>query len=462
MMYSRRRHLILLFTVVLIALSPVAALSLYPDMQVEDPFSSQLLLEQRNFSYEIDDATRSAADTLQISLATMGKGDPLYVWFGHSGLVITDSRSGRSVMYDYGIFSFDDNFYQTFALGRLYYEVWATSAQARYDLAREEDRTVTVVTLELPPSAKLELLNFLNFNIAPENKTYLYHHYEENCSTRIRDILDKAVDGQLKAWATAIPLDMTIRDLVSLHTASSPLIDWTLNFLQSGTIDHPITLWEAMFLPEILERALLEFSYTRNDGAVIPIVSNREIIHTASEGIRTPVAEKKVPVARYAFLVSLGVALLSILTGRIMRESRFRTIRAMGKGVYGTITVLWTAAVGILSALLVFMMLASSHDVTYFNENILIATPWLLVMSVQALRGTLGNSTSERRFRRANTICALAVVTLIILKAVLFDVLTQDNWQIILTLLPLYSANSSIPFERIVSHFSFRADDSDW
>ena len=282
MIHSCRRHLILLFTVVLIVLSPVAALSLYPDRQIEDPFNSQLMLAQWNFSYDADNVVMTAADNLQIALATMGKGDPLYVWFGHTGLVITDRRSNRSVMYDYGIFSFDDNFYQTFALGRLYYEVWATSAQARYAMAREEDRTVSVVTLELPPSAQLELVNFLNFNISPENKTYLYHHYRENCSTRIRDILDRAVDGQLKTWAETISLDMTIRDLVSLHTASSPLIDWTLNFLQSGSIDHPITLWEAMFLPEVLERALLEFSYTGEDGAVTPIVSSREIIHNAT------------------------------------------------------------------------------------------------------------------------------------------------------------------------------------
>lgn len=459
---SCRTRLTLIILVVLATLSPLAAISFYPEMQLEDPFSSTLLLEDRDFFFETDVAYRAAADNLQISLTTMGKGDPLYVWFGHSGLVVTDLRSGRSVMYDYGIFSFDDDFYQTFALGRLSYEVWATSAQARYDLAREEDRTVSEITLNLPASAKIELVNFLNYNIAPENNTYLYHHYDENCSTRIRDIIDKAVDGQLKAWATETPLDMTIRDLVTLHTANSPFIDWTLNYLQSGSIDHPISLWEAMFLPEVLERALLEFTYTSLDGSVVPLVTDRRIIHTASEGRRPPVAQQPVSVTLPAFLASLGLALLSIFTGHILSESRFKTIRTLGKSVYGVITTVWTAAIGILSTLLVFMMFVSNHDVTYFNENFLISSPWLLVMSVQVLRGLFGNTVSERRFRRANTILAVAVISLSIVKAVLYDVLIQDNWQIILTLLPLYLANSSIPFEKLVSRFSFRADDSDW
>ena len=423
----------------------VSAASFQPPIHLQDPHSSEAMLADREFIGPLEPNEQAVADRLRISLTTMGRGDPLYVWFGHSGLVVTDSQNGRSVMYDYGIFSFDDDFYRTFALGRLNYEVWATSEPARNDLAIEEDRTITKISLDLPASSKLELVNFLNYNVQPEHNTYLYHHYRENCSTRIRDLIDKAVGGEFKTWATSIEYDETLRQMVMRHTAVSPFVDWVLNFLQSGSIDKPITLWEAMFLPEVLEQALLEFHYA--DGR--PIVNDSETIHTATEGIRPPVLDTWRSMTIPGMLFGLSLGLLSLFFGRVMTESKFATIRRTGLLFHGLINFLWTFATGLLSILLVFMMFASNHDVTYFNENILFVTPWLMVMAFQALRSAFGHEKSLSRFRKANTVMLLLVGIVVVLKGVLFDVMIQRNWQIIFTMLPLYVCNSTIPFERL-------------
>lgn len=460
-MMSRYKMLSLLCTIA-VWLSSLSAISFYPTMQLDDPFSSQRMLVNRQFLSETSSQERDAADQLEISITTMGKGDPLYVWFGHSGLVITDKNSGRSVMYDYGIFSFDDDFYQTFAMGRLNYEVWATSAPARNQMAIDEDRDLSTVVLNLPDSAKLELVEFLNFNVQEENNTYLYHHYDENCSTRIRDLVDKSVGGQFKRWATEIPYDLTLRQLVMLHTASSPFIDWTLNFLQSGVIDHPISLWEAMFLPAVLEQALLEFSYTDTDGSVIPIVTSQETLHTATAGIRTPVAETWESVTIRDFLFGLSLAVILIIFGRLFQNCRSTSIRKMGTVISGLLNFMWTFAVGILSTILLFMMVASNHDVTYFNENILFANPWLVVMAVQALKAVFKRERALEHFRKGNTFMAVMVLVTIALKGVFHDLLIQMNWQTMFTLLPLYAANSSIPFERWFRRRRPVLDDSDF
>lgn len=457
-----RHKMLSLFCTIALWVSSLSAISFYPTMQLDDPFSSERMLANRRFLSEITTAERDAADQLEVSITTMGKGDPLYVWFGHSGLIVTDRKSDRSVMYDYGIFSFDDDFYQTFAMGRLNYEVWATSAPARNQLAIEEDRDISNVVLDLPASAKLELVDFLNFNVQEENNTYLYHHYDDNCSTRIRDLVDKAVGGQFKTWATSIPYALTLRQLVMLHTGSSPFIDWTLNFLQSGVIDHPISLWEAMFLPAVLEQALLEFSYTDTEGNVIPIVTNRTTIHTATEGIRTPVAETWESATMRGSLFGLAVAAILIIFGRLFQNSRSTVLRKTGTVVSGLLNFVWTFAVGILSTILLFMMVASNHDVTYFNENILFANPWLLVMSVQALRAAFGRERALGHFRKGNTFMAVMVLVTIVMKGVFHDLLIQMNWQIMFTLLPLYAANSSIPFERWFRRRRPVLDDSDF
>lgn len=460
-MISRYKRLLLLCLLAVWSLS-LPAISLYPPLQLEDPLGSEKMLAGREFNHDLDENEESAARQLEISLTTMGRGDPLYIWFGHSGLVVTDRNTGRSVMYDYGIFSFDDDFYQTFAMGRLNYEVWATSAPARYALAQEEDRTTSTITLDLPESAKLELVEFLNFNIKPENNTYLYHHYDQNCSTRIRDLIDKAVDGQFKEWATSIPYPETLRQIVMRHTAVSPFIDWTLNFLQSGSIDKPITLWEAMFLPAVLEEALLDFSYIDGSGNTIPIVAGeRSVIYEATEGIRPPVLDSYRSMTPYGLLFGLALGAICIVLGRAMTTSLKSSTRKIGRFLGGWVNFLWTFTAGILGTLLLFMMVASNHNVTFFNENVLFVNPWLLVMSIQAVASAFGKERALIRFRKGNTVMVALIVVSIVLKGVFFDLLIQNNWQIIFTLLPLYVANSSIPFERMFRRRHLLLDDDD-
>jgi hypothetical protein len=458
-----KKHALRLLTVSLLftVIGSLSAVSMMPQNFPSDPYRSEALLEQTDFFSPDSREDGDDVDFLEISLVTMGRGDPLYVWFGHTALVVTHTVTNRSVMYDYGIFSFSDDFYRTFALGRLFYEVWTTSAPARYDLAREEDRTITSLSLSLAPDVKKALVQFLNYNIQEPQNTYLYHHYRENCSTRIRDILNAATDGQLKTWATAIGAQATIRQLVNRHTYSDPLIYWVLNFLQSGCIDSPASLWEAMFLPAVLEEAVAEFSYTDRNGTVTALAESEETLYTATAGIRAETATENISLTGKFALIALAAALLSIMSGRLMPKSRFTTIRRTGMFVYGLFTLSWTLAGGLLATLLLFMMAFSSHDVTYFNENIVFVSPWLLIMSVQIIRGLRGNQTAMSRFRRANTALAILALALVVMKGVLNQVLIQDNWLILVTMVPLYVANSTIDFERITRWGVPKIDDAE-
>lgn len=456
MSFLRLCWAILFFTIV--AALPAASLRTEP--MFSDPNSSERMLAGRDFANVGDRAALEAADNLAISLVTMGRGDPLYVWFGHSGLAVTDRSADRGVLYDYGIFSFDDEFYQTFAMGRLYYEVWATSLPARINLAIEEDRDVSEVELDLPPAAKLEILGLLNQNITQEYHTYLYHHYRENCSTRIRDIIDRAVGGQLKAWAQSISSEETIRQLVMRHTSSSMPIDWVLNFLQGQTIDRPVTLWEAMFLPSILEEALLGFTYAATDGRRVPIAIDRTVHHLAASSTRPRTLDRWQPMVLPGFLAGLAIALASILLGRYQASAYLSTAQKVSRFSYGLLNFTWSAAAGLLSVLLLFMMTASNHDVTYLNENILFVTPYLLVMAIQALKAGFGNRRSLVRFRKANTAFALLIIAFMLMKLVFIDLLIQQNWQIACTMLPIHLANSTVPFERLLARKHRVIDDS--
>ena len=404
-------------------LSPLFGLSVGFSEVKEDPNSSLNLLKGRVFDYPLSEAELGIAADLEFSLATVGKGEALYEWFGHSGIIVTEKSSNRSVMYDFGIFSFDDNFYQTYALGNLNYEVWATSAPLRIKMTVEENRYLSLLTLNLSPSAKLETLNLLNFTTREPNNIYLYHHYRENCATRIRDIIDGATDGKLQQWAESVVIDETLRQLVDNKTDFSPLINWTLNFLQSGVIDKPITYWDAMFLPSVLEEGLIEFSRLTD----IDLANTKEIINQAPQ-------PKKSVTLFFVPLFALAVSLISLYLFYSKR-----------KKLYSVINFVWSFCFGLLSCLLLFMMVMTNHDVTYFNENIIFASPFLLVAAfILLIKGT-------ESFRVANTAMLFILIAYIALKFAFREIFYQNNIQIIVTFLPLYLFNSSLVLRNLTA-----------
>ena len=75
--------------------------------------------------------TYPRGEDLEIKLVTIGPGDDVPSWWGHTALIVEDRRFKSSVFYNYGLFSFEEkNFFVNFAMGRLIFWVgaWKTVA----------------------------------------------------------------------------------------------------------------------------------------------------------------------------------------------------------------------------------------------------------------------------------------------------------------------------------------------
>ena len=120
-------------------------------------------------------------DDVTISLVVQDPGKEVYVWFGHAGLMVQTPQG--DVMYDWGVFSFGPSFYTDFLFGRLYYRVTSSWADTAILKGIGEDRTVKVLDIPLDNAAKAATIDFVNLNTRPENRTYLYHYYLDNCAT---------------------------------------------------------------------------------------------------------------------------------------------------------------------------------------------------------------------------------------------------------------------------------------
>ena len=310
-------------------------------------------------------------DDITISLALIGPGDELYFWWGHVGLVVEDRRSGRAFFYDWGVFSFDnENFFTDFAFGRPVFTTVVSPAERSFYVYRRTNRDVILYTLDLPAERREAIVIFAENNVLPENADYIYHHFWDNCSTRIRDIIDMALEGQFWARYGEEPGRFTLRQHVRRHTWFSPVVDWALNFWMGQVIDRPITVWDEMFLPSELAKRINTFRFIDEDGTERPLVISREVIFQSSD--RPEVLD--VPRLQWPRQLIASIIFSALLVLFFL----YRGERKIFRVSFGLITSLFGLIFGIVGSMLFFLTFFTNHDYTFQNINVLFINPLFL------------------------------------------------------------------------------------
>ncbi|MDR2516318.1 MAG: DUF4105 domain-containing protein [Spirochaetaceae bacterium] len=336
--------------------------------------------------YPVAAASAERGDYLTLKVAVMGPGDAVYFWWGHIALVVEDALTGETRFFDYGLFSFEaEDFYRNFAFGRLYYYCGVSPAEPNYRGYRRTNRDITLYTLDLPAQKKAEILRFVENNTLPENSVYNYHHFRDNCSTRIRDIIDMATDGAFRAAFGGAPGRFTLRGHVRRHTYFNPFFDWFLNFLMGQGIDTPITVWEELFLPGEVGDRIRDFSWRGADGAERRLVSRVEAVNRA-EG-RPPVLA--VPRRQWPRELVFGLFLAAaVLFVRFL--GRFYPV--FTRVFLGVFQALWGLFFGAAGTVLFFMTFFTNHDYTWHNINVIFINPLLFAAVPAGIISASGKS----------------------------------------------------------------------
>lgn len=400
---------IFLLATLLLAMLNIGAVSI-TGTRLENTFESEKNLALFDYT-KSESSEEDFLDSTHFYLQTMAAGKEIYTWFGHSGLVVVNEKYGFERCYDWGVFAFSPTFYFDFIFGRLYYSLMVTNPKYSIVQAEVENRELIRRELDIPREAKRGIIDFLNYNSLDENTTYLYHHYLDNCATRIRDIYNASTNGEFKAWAQSIETNKSYRDYTTSLMGRSFIVNWTLNFLQGPSIDKKLNLWEACFLPYVLDQAIEE--YTGEEKIVI----NAGKENTFSDN--NPVLE--------ATTVALIIFVLLVWS-----YSKNRRLWAF---IISILLLFFT----VLSCVLIFMMCFSNHDVTYFNENIIYVNPLLMLGLFSSLRALFS------RKKREATMCLsvmkisfVLTLILIILKGLFMSFFIQDNFAQICFMLIIY------------------------
>ena len=134
----------------------------------------------------------------EVYLLTCAPGTETYSHWGHSALRIVDSEKNTDLVYNWGVFDFSTpNFVWKFAKGRLDYMLGVYSYKRFIQEYFLEERWVNQQKINLEPEETSSCLCLLAENLKPENIKYRYDFFYDDCSTRIRDLLEKSLGNRL-------------------------------------------------------------------------------------------------------------------------------------------------------------------------------------------------------------------------------------------------------------------------
>ncbi len=202
----------------------------------------------------------AAGETPKIDLYTMGVGALVVEKFGHAALCTRyPNNPRRDRCYNYGTTNFADpaGLGWSFVRGRPRFWVSIANPDKMIELYVRSDRTVWVQELPVSDEQARAIANKLRFDSLKENRFYIYHHYFDNCTTRIRDILDDALGGILSKDSNG-GFGTTYRELSRRGFAETPALLIASDYVLGRIGDEEPTLYEAMFLPAVLREVVTE------------------------------------------------------------------------------------------------------------------------------------------------------------------------------------------------------------
>ncbi|MFN0249997.1 MAG: DUF4105 domain-containing protein [Kofleriaceae bacterium] len=363
-----------------------------------------------------------------INLVTMGVGGLIWERHGHIALCVSYDNPRDDMCFNYGIGDFHRPLRMGWGFFRASGAFWVGKQYPRDMLAiyRNADRTIWVQPLPLTKEQKDKVLAKLEFDVLEENKHYSYDHLWDNCTTRVRDIIDDAIGGLFKKMPNKTD-GRTFRELAreGFHGLPSSWIPLIITDISMGRVSDSVpNYWERMFLPDYMREAVTDLwgiepmvIYQRQGPFAV-----KEIEKTLADGGLSP--EKKAelqnrldelhdePSGRLyiAFLVLLltSPVWLTRLVGRFQRTGL--AIAVIPPVLFGTIY--W------------FLAIVSPLPYVRWNETLLCLMPFDLALLF--LSGE-----NKKKYARYRVIMLALVAALLLIDVLKAPIWTVWLWAII-------------------------------
>jgi hypothetical protein len=311
-----------------------------------------ILLQSKPLNAQTDSVCR-----LRISVLTCSPGDDLYSLFGHNALRIIDSIKRTDIIYNWGTFDFyDPDFYLKFMRGKLLYFLEPNKLPDFLQEYQYEGRSVIEQVLDLSCEEKMEIKKAVDINMIGDNRFYKYDFLLDNCTTRIRDILQKNIKN-INEPVPLVPVATTFRDMIHayLDQGSQPWSKLGIDILLGSKIDRPVTNTEAMFLPDFLMKGIDSAKVNSNSTVITKQLILDARPRTQMQGIYKP-------------LMIIGAICLALFLISLFRTPAVMTFIRFSDTLLVSVT-------GLIGLLILFMWFFTDHWSCDNNYNIVWALP---------------------------------------------------------------------------------------
>lgn len=327
------------------------------------------------------------ADTWQVSLITCGPGVEVYNQFGHSAIRMKNVSRNIDLIYNYGIFSFNTpNFVLRFTLGKTDYLLGIQAYQDFVDWYAYCNRDVREQVLNLSIEEKNTLIGLLNENYKPQNRTYRYNFFYDNCATRPRDLIEKCLQSKLQYAddMTTTSTGQSFRSIVHEFTANNSWSQFGIDLCLGSEADKPISRRAMMFIPLYLEKYFDKATilpHERNNNSSRE--KNKDLVGEKSNGTYPLITESKqlvtIPeadkVQKDTPFTPFRCATFMFIVTTVLTIYEIRSRKSM----WGFDLILFTAA-GIAGCMLAFLATFSEHPTVSPNYLLFLFQPLHLLL----------------------------------------------------------------------------------
>jgi hypothetical protein len=237
-----------------------------------------------------------------------------------------------------------------------------------------EERYVLSQKINLMAIEKRTMMDLVNENLKPENSRYRYDFFYDDCSTRIRDLLEKSIQGKLvyPEEKAEVP---TFRDMIGKYQAPYPWLQFGIDLLVGSPADIRAGVRDRMFLPLDMMAGLSETTIQRN-GDTARLLEPTEVILDFAP-----------PVVNPSFLLS-PVFILSLLLVIVIVLS----LRLKGRAQNNMIDFTIFFILSLVSLVILFFTFFSDHQQVKWNFNIIWLNPFIIICLIQILFNRSGKT----------------------------------------------------------------------
>lgn len=312
------------------------------------------------------------SDSAKISLLTASAWDgAVYAYYGHTAVLVQDDSTGLDAVFNYGYFDMSKpNFMWLFVRGETDYVLGATPMEQFMAEYGQQGRGVVEQELNLTFAEKQELFDALYINSLPENRSYRYNFFFDNCATRPRDMIEKYTTGTIQYPPTA--KEQSFRDLLHECLAPYPWNKFGIDLVIGSDADKPIDVRQKMFLPAYLMNSFEGATIVKNDTLSYPLVKQTTEL--------LPLENQKVSKSEWGssfpLIAAFALLFITILISILQLAKLNKTILPK---IYDTLLF---GIAGIGGVIIFFLMYFSVHPATNPNWNFVWLNFFALIVAI--------------------------------------------------------------------------------